>query len=78
MTQNTTIEVDKLRADFKLVVAYWREHEGFTEEDVAEAGEAVRAALENGSNDAKDAAVFYNIKVAELRARGFPFRLMPD
>lgn len=71
MTQDTTIDVDKLRADFKLVVAYWRAHEGFSEEDVAEAGEAVRVALENGGNDARDAAVFYDLKSTDLRARGF-------
>ncbi|OJW77992.1 hypothetical protein [Thiobacillus sp. 65-1402] len=53
-----TVELNTMRADYVLVRRWWKESEGWTEADLAEADRGVKAAVD--SNDAERIALWAN------------------
>lgn len=46
--EQETIDMDSLRADYRLVRRWWREADGWSDADVAEADDAIKAAVDQG------------------------------
>ena len=42
------VDLDSMRADYRLVRRWWRESEGWSESDLVEADDAVKAAVDGG------------------------------
>lgn len=53
-----TVDLNVMRADYVLVRRWWKEAEGWTEADLAEADRGVKAAVD--SNDAERIALWAN------------------
>lgn len=42
------VDLDSIRADYKLVRRWWRESDGWSEADLAEADEGIKTAVDGG------------------------------
>jgi len=46
--EKQTIDMDSLRADYRLVRRWWRESDGWCDADLAEADDGIKAAVDMG------------------------------
>ena len=46
--EQSGVDLDSMRADYRLVRKWWRESEGWSEADLVEADECVKAAVDGG------------------------------